>query len=146
MSVNNMWWALDEQPSMPGQKVARRDGPTWAPGRNENRLLTWCGCGAQVWAVALACVAAVACAGIALVGTGSTASELLQRRAVDYQQGLQQQPNYQVPPHPPAPPPPPLVAGASLARRSSACHCPAAGVPRRRPCVIDAVCCRRPSP
>ena len=80
--------------------------------RSENRLLTWCGWNVQVWAVALACVAAVACAGIALVGTGS--GELLQRRVVEYQparqQGLQQKPNYQVPP-------------ASLTRRSSARHC-----------------------
>merc|ERR1740117_916305 len=40
----------------------------------------------QVWAVALACVALAACAGIALVGSGSESRELLQRRVVYKQQ------------------------------------------------------------
>ena len=49
--------------------------------------------------MALACVALAACAGLALVGTGS-ASELLQRRVVEYRQQrprqqLQQQQTYQ---------------------------------------------------
>lgn len=66
-----------------------------------------------MWAVALACVAAAACAGVALVGSGAgdASSVLLQRRVVEYraqparQQRLRQQPSYQVPPRlPPRPP------------------------------------------
>ena len=125
---------------MPGHKVSGGRMGRLGTRRNENRLLTLCVWDAQVWAVALACVAAVACAGIALVGTGSTAGELLQRRVVEYQparkQGLQQQPNYQVPQPPPAaaPPPPSPLAPLSPAAppRALLTLCAAAGPPRSR--------------
>lgn len=50
------------------------------------RTFTDCRTICQVWAVALACVALAACAGIALVGSGSESRELLQRRVVYKQQ------------------------------------------------------------